>query len=346
MDKLNPLFLAVRGFLKVYLPTERKYSSHTIRAYKKSLDLLFDFVKAKNNIPLAKVKFEMIDRKMLSEFLDYLENERGCSISTRNHRLNCIRAFYNYAADEDITTVTHLEEIKKVDTAKVPEKLVSHMSETAIKAIIDQPNLDTQKGLRDMFIMLFLYKTGARIQELLDIRLCDLQFGKFPKVLLHGKGTKNRYVPLRDNITLHLKEYMKSFHPDADRYSDEYLFFVVRHGARKRMSEDNVRHFIHNYGVSARNVCLEVPENVHPHLFRHSCAMNLYQNGVELTLISQWLGHADLETTLIYAHADTEIKRKAIEKAVPEDSPLKEHVNSERYKISDDDTLKILCGLK
>ena len=191
-----------------------------------------------------------------------------------------------------------------------------------------------------------VYKTGARIQELLDIRLCDLQFGKAPKVLLRGKGGKNRHVPLRDNITSHLKEYLEAFHPDADRYSDEHLFFVIRNGAKKRMTEDNVRHFVHNYGETARKECLEVPENVHPHLFRHSCAMNLYQNGVELTLVSQWLGHSDLETTLIYAHADTELKRKAIEKAVPEDSPLREHVNSERYKIDDEDTLKVLCGLK
>jgi len=211
---------------------------------------------------------------------------------------------------------------------------------------VNQPNLNSLKGLRDMFIMLFLYKTGARIHELLNIRLSDVQFGKASKVLLRGKGEKNRHVPLRDNVTLHLKEYLQTFHPDADRYSDEHLFFVVRNGVKKRMTEDNVRHFVHNYGEAARKECLEAPENAHPHLFRHSCAMNLYQNGVELTLISQWLGHSNLETTLIYAHADTELKRKAIVKAVPEDSPLREHVNSERFKIDDEDTLKVLCGLK
>ena len=112
------------------------------------------------------------------------------------------------------------------------------------------------------------------------------------------------------------------------------------------MTEDNARDFIQKYGAKAKIACAEVPENVHPHLFRHSCAMNLYQSGVHLTLISEWLGHKNLETTLIYAHADTEIKRKAIEKAIPEDTPLKEHINSERYKINDEDELKRLCGLK
>ena len=139
---------------------------------------------------------------------------------------------------------------------------------------------------------------------------------------------------------------MATFHPNAGRYSDDFLFFVERSEKRKRMSEDNVRHFVGLYGEAARRDCKEVPENVYPHLFRHSCAMSLYQSGVELTLVSQWLGHSDLESTLIYAHADTELKRKAIGKSIPHDSPLREHTNSERYKVDDDETLKVLCGLK
>ena len=94
------------------------------------------------------------------------------------------------------------------------------------------------------------------------------------------------------------------------------------------MTADNVRYLLRKYGSQAREVCLEVPENVHPHLFRHSLAMSLYRNGVDLSLISQWLGHANIETTLIYAHADTEIKKRAIEQAVPNDSPLKSHLDA------------------
>ena len=124
------------------------------------------------------------------------------------------------------------------------------------------------------------------------------------------------------------------------------MFFTVRGNAKKRMTEANVRSIVRKYGKMAREVCSEVPENVHPHLFRHSWAMALYQNGVELTLISQWLGHAQFETTLIYAHADTEIKRKAIEQAIPESDPLKELLNPERYTVNDETLLKQLCGLR
>lgn len=346
MARLSPLFSLVHDFFKVYLPNERKYSPNTIRAYQKAMELLLDFVKKQKSIPLNKITFEMIDRKTLSQFLDHLESERKCSVSTRNHRLQCIRAFYNYAAESDVTTVVHWEEIKKVDVAREPKKMVEHMSETAVQAILAQPDTTKRKGLRDMFLMLFLYKTGARIQELLDIQLRDIQFGNAPRVVLHGKGSKVRSVPLRENTAQHLKEYLKMFHPDEGIYSEQYLFFVERGGMKKRMAEDTARHLVHTYGEVARLVCTEVPENVHPHLFRHSCAMSMYQNGVDLSLVSQWLGHAHLETTLIYAHADTELKRKAIEKSVPVDSPLKQHINADRYKVNDEDDLKLLVGLR
>ena len=346
MDKLTPFFKLIHNFFVVYLPNERRCSPNTVRSYRKAIELLLDFVKEKNNVHLSQISLSMITRDTISDFLDYLENERNCSVSTRNQLLHCIKAFYSYAANEDLTTIVHWEEIKKVPAAKEPQKLVEHMSENAIKSLLSQPDTSTEKGVRDMFIMLFLYKTGARVQELLDIRLRDIQFGQNPRVVLHGKGEKVRSVPLRENVVEHLKNYINLYHSNEGIYSEQYLFYSVRNGRQKRMTEQNIRCLVSKYGTMARKNCIEVPENVHPHLFRHSCAMILYQNGVDLTLISQWLGHSNLETTLIYAHADTEIKRKAIEKSIPTDSPLKEITNPERYMIDDENLLKRLCGLK
>lgn len=345
MAALNPLFLAIHDYLLVYLPEERKSSTNTIRAYRKSIELLLDFVKDATGLPLQEITFETIDRNMLSRFLQYLESDRNCSISTRNQRLNCIRSFYKYAAHEDIAIMTHLEEIQKVRPAKVAKTIVDHMSEKAVETILQQPDVNTVLGKRDAFMMLFLYKTGARVQELVDIRLCDLKIDSTSSVILHGKGAKTRLVPLRDTEVQHLKEYLSLFHPDSDLYSQDYLFYTIRNQQRKRMTEDNVRTIVRKYGKQARESCSEVPENVHPHLFRHSLAMLLYQNGMDLTLISQWLGHSNLETTLIYAHADTELKRQAMEKAVPEDSPMNNHLDSKRYKVSDEEMLKRLVGL-
>ena len=115
--------------------------------------------------------------------------------------------------------------------------------------------------------------------------------------------------------------------------------------AKKRMTEDNARSIVRKYGKQAQKFYNEVPENVHPHLLRHSLAMLLYQNGMDLNLVSQWLGHSNLETTFIYAQADTELKCRAMEKGVPEDSPLKEHFNSKRYKVSGEEMVKRLAGV-
>ena len=227
MGTLSPLFTLVRSFFLVFLPEEQKCSQNTIRSYRKSLELLFDFVKERNSVALNEITFEMMDRNTVSEFLSYLETERNCSISTRNHRLHCIRAFFKYAAQEDITVIAHLEEIQKVKRAKQPETIVEHMSEDAVQAILKQPDTYTEKGKRDAFLLLFLYKTGARVQELVDIRLCDIQLGKYPKVTIHGKGAKTRSIPLRDDVVQHLKKYLALFHPEQNLFSEQYLFYVT-----------------------------------------------------------------------------------------------------------------------
>lgn len=346
MGGLNPLFTLMHDYINDHLPNERRLSEHTARSYKKSLELLVDFVKESRGVALASVTFEMIDRSVLSAFLDHLERDRGNGVSTRNQRLKCIRAFYAYAAREDVTLVCHLEEISKVRPAKEEDDLVEHMCEGAVQSVLDQPDTATRIGLRDAVLMLFLYKTGARVQELVDVRICDLRLSGEPSVVLHGKGGKSRAVPLLDDVAENLGGYLARFHPGEGPRSQAHLFYTVRGGEKKRMTEQNVRELTAKYGAMARRANPEVPERVHPHLFRHSWAMALLRAGVELTLIQQWLGHAQLETTLVYARADTEMERRELEKSVPEDSPLRPFLNADRYAIDDDELLKRLVGLK
>lgn len=341
--KLNSLFELIQKYFVTYLPSVKKYSPNTIRAYKKALSMFLDYAQEKEGVKLRNLTFDKLDSETLTAFLDYLESDLGCSVSTRNHRLHCIRTFFSFAANEDINKVAYWEDIKSVKNAKDKKTIVEYMSETAVEAIIKQPDSSTNKGLQDMFLLLFLYHTAARVQELVDIQLHDIIITKTSTVVFHGKGGKDRIVPIRDNVVEHLNKYLLLFHKDSK--PTDYLFFSVRNGHHKRMTEDNVRKITSRYGSQARKECSDVPENVHPHLFRHSRAMHLYQHGVDLTLISQWLGHSQLETTLIYAHADTEMKRKAIEASVPEESPLKALLNSERMTIDDDQLLKELCGL-
>ena len=343
------MFGLVHDFFQVYLSKMLNRSPNTIIAYREALGALFDFVKADKGICLSEVTFEMIDHMMIAKFLDHLEIGRGCTIETRNHRLNRIRAFYKYAAKMEPTAVIHRNEILKVPLKKSTKPdIVEHMSEDAVKAILAQPDATTKKGLRDQFFMILLYDTAARIQEIMGIRFCDIKLGKTPKVTLHGKGGKTRIVPLMESTVEHFHNYAKVFHPGEGTYSEQYLFYVVRHGQKNKMHHDNARRFIYDYGVAAKKQYHEVPDVVHPHLFRHSRAMHLYQHGMELTLLAQWLGHAKIETSRIYygKQADTEQKRRAIANATDKNSPLASKLNADRFTVSDDDILKQLYGLK
>ncbi len=339
------LFTLVHDFFREHLTKLKKCSLNTITAYRESLNALFDFVKKERNIGLSDITFEMIDYNMVVQFLDYLETERGCSVSTRNHRLNRIRAFYKYAANMEPAAVIHQKEILKVPLKAIEQTdLIEYMSMDAVKAILQEPDTTTRKGLRDQFLMALLYDTGARIQELMGIRLQDIHLGKAPTVTLNGKGKKIRSVPLQDATIPLLKNYMNVFHSEESIYSEQSLFFILRSGRKKQMHHDTARRLIHEHGVRAREHCRDVPDNVHPHLWRHTRAMHLYQSGVALNLISQWLGHARLQTTLMYAKADTEMKRKAMAVANAA-GPLAEKLSMDRYKVSDDDLIRQLYGL-
>jgi site-specific recombinase XerD len=191
-----------------------------------------------------------------------------------------------------------------------------------------------------------MYDTGARVQEVIDISVSDLRFGKTPTVTLHGKGDKIRSVPLSEKTVDNLRLHLDICQVGSTQSHSIPLFFSTIGGVRKPLSLRRVRDMIKDYGVLARTRCAEVPENVYPHLLRHSRAMHLYQHGMDLTLVSQWLGHANLDTTLVYAHADTEQKRRAIAAATSDGKKSPANISPARFKVSDEDTLKRLSGLK
>ncbi len=339
------LFGLIHDFFKMYLPSQRQCSPHTLRAYQTAMETFLDFTTSQRGISLSEVSFEMLDRHMLTLFLDDIE-ARGCGVATRNHRLNCIRAFFTYVAHVNPITVIHKADIFKVPLKKRSESdVVEYLSERAIKALLEQPSPLTKKGLRDRFMILFMYDTATRVQGLLDVCLCDIRLGKTPTAALHGKGGKLYSVPLMKQTVEHFQNYCVAFHPDEDEYSRRPLFYTLRNGVEKPLDSSTVRKLIVSCGEQARECCSELPEHIYPHMLRHSRAMHLYQHGMDLTLVSQWLNHARLETTLIYAYADTEQKRKAIEAATPNSSPLKTKLNTNRFTVTDDDTLKKLYGL-
>jgi len=312
----NTLFQLIHDYLVLYLPKQRNASPNTIESCRTALNQLLDFMVAERGLTLKDISFECLNRDVLMAFLDYLTDNRNVSAATRNQRLACIRGFIRYSSARKPELVSLMVDLSAIPAQKdMTNTGVDYLSENAMQALLMQPDTSKLKGIRDLFFMVLMYDTAARIQEMIDIRICDIRTGNTPTVTLTGKGSKKRVVPLMGKTVLHFERYMSLFHPEESFNSTKYLFYVVRSKQHFQMSDDAVRRFLNKYAKAAHDHCSEVPDRIHPHLFRHSRAMHLYQRGMDLTLISQWLGHASIQSTLIYAHADTEQKRKAIELA-------------------------------
>lgn len=342
--KDEKLFKLIRNYLLVYLPVQREASPHTVTDYRTVLSQYLSFSAEKNGVKVNAVTFDMFNRKNVDAYLDHLTTEKKLSPATRNNRLAAIRAFVSYASaccPEYMALECELSAIKAQKDDLFSK--VAYMTENAVTALLNEPDPKTKIGLRDRTLMIFLYDSGARISEALGARLCDFKLDNSPQVLLFGKGNKVRTVPLMEKTVEHLRQYMNAFHKDESPASTVTLFYVLHKGEKEPMNDETVRVRLQKYAASAREKCSEVPQKVHPHLWRHTRAMHLYQHGMDLSLVSQWLGHANLSTSLVYAYADTEHKRDAIEKAMGG-----EHVgisDTTLCTVNDDELLKKLYGM-
>jgi integrase/recombinase XerD len=345
MKRDDSFFKHVRGFLTVYLPKNKCCSQNTVKAYRDTLNLFRKFMLEEKAISFTGINFDMINHEVIYEFLTWLQNTRGCEAATKNHRLAALKSFFHYCALEDPALMAVYLDIQNVRSRKVARNRVEFMSETALKTLLEQPDPETQSGLRDQFFMILLYDTGARIQEILDLKLKDIHLNdQTPSIYLTGKGNKTRAVPLMDKTIAHLQEYMKTFHSDGDLGNDQYLFYTLIKGLKGRMSEDNVSYFLKRYAASAHQVCSEVPLRMHAHLFRHTRAMHLYQAGIPLSYIKDFLGHVSINTTNIYASTDTSMMRAALEKIDKRDS--KQASTVEPIWQDNEEMILKLCGLK
>jgi len=336
------LFHSIREFLIVYLPQIRRKSSHTVKAYRDTLNLFILFLKETKNIDIFEFTTSFITGQTIMEFLTWLVEKRGCKVTTRNHRLTCIRSFCKYLSAADATLVPTLAEISSIaKAANTDDRNPVFLSEDEVKLVLSLPDTHNAIGIRDQLYLALLYDSGARNNEILSLKLQDVSFsGKNCTIHLLGKGNKTRLIPISESVAKMMKRYWAIFHQDSN--PNQYLFYTVHHKSKHKMSADNVARFMATYERLAQKSHPSIP-HLHPHLFRHARALHLYRAGMPLSLVGEWLGHAQLETTLIYAYADTEMKRKAIEKATEEGNPLVE-IETPHF-INDEDNIKQLYGL-
>lgn len=348
MNKESKLFFKMtQNFLVSYLPGQKGSSDHTVRAYKTSLNQFLDYICKTRSIKLQDFHFGFIKREMVEEFLQYLENEKHYSVSTRNLRLASIKSFCKFAAQRDITIMSSYQDVSLVPIKKEPDHEIEVFSEDALQAMLDAPDITRKNGRRDRVFMIFLYDTAARLQEVLDLRLSDLTLdpknvtGK-SSVTIMGKGRKYRKVPLMTKTVEHLQNYIGHFHKSGN---DAPLFYIMRKGQKEPLSQDAVQKFIHKYAILAKENCSEVPDKPYPHMFRHTRATDLYRGGMPISLVSEWLGHEDIKTTMkYYASANTEMKAKAVEKATSSLNPIIQAKVQHDLEY-DDETIRKLYGL-
>lgn len=336
------LVRAINGFFYIYLPKQKCFSKNTVGSYKTAFNLFLDYMLEQHNFSLHQMTLDDLNKDTLSGFVDWLAAARKNSPGTCNQRLMAFRSFAKYLGIRDFSLASVYADVCSVPTKKTSAKIVDFLSEEGLKTLLMQPDTSKRVGIRNQCFMCLMYDTAARCQELLDFRLKDLSLtGNAPFVYLTGKGNKTRAVPLMKTTVQYLLNYLKVFHPEHKK-PDDYLFYTISHGGRHSMSQDTVQLFIKNYGRAAREICPDIPERVHPHQLRHTRAIHLYRGGMPLSILSEFLGHASEETTRIYAYADTEMKRKAIEKATPKNIPGNE---APIWDTSDDEVLRKLAGL-
>lgn len=341
---MNKFYKTIKSFLTVFLPKQKCYSENTIVSYRYTLNLLIEFLSKEKGYSIEEIGFEIFNHSLIVEFLNWLQASRNNSISTQNQRLNSLRTFFKYACIIDCSLISLYMELQKIPLKKEHYLPVEFLSKESLKALLNEPDLTSAKGLRNRFFMILLYDTAARCQEILDLRLNDIVLSdKTPFLYITGKGNKTRTVPLMKKTIEHLNQYLEIYHPTEHRNKNDYLFYTVIHDKKNQMSPDTVAYFMKKYGQSAATKVSDMPYKIHPHQMRHTRAIHLYRDGMPLPLLSEFLGHKNLDTTNIYAYADTEMKRNAIEKTTLPSAPTSD---IEPIWKNNTEMLLKLCGLK
>jgi site-specific recombinase XerD len=343
--KGKSLFVSIREYLGTYLPRVRCRSADTVRTSMTTLDLLVDFFELVLHIDIFSLATKDLTQTNIRSFIDWLVTERGNKPSTANQRLSRIKAFLGYLMRHcDPSDIAMLAEVKDVSGfPEVTDDVPKSLSIEEVKLLLNAPDMTFPIELRDAVFMTLLYDTGCRDSEIRSLLLKNITIGASSgNIRVVGKGNKARLVPVSDQMILLLKKYLTVFHPEKDPSS--LLFFVEKKGkVHQKMSNDTSLRICKKYAKRVRETVEGYP-HVHAHVLRHSRAQNLYDAGMSLPLVCDWLGHSDMEVTRVYARASLEMKRKAVEKATAGKDPILP-IEQPLY-ANDKETIKRLYGLK
>jgi integrase/recombinase XerD len=304
---------ALREFFADHLPRVRGMSPHTVCSYRDAIALLLRFLTKRRHRDVVRLDFNDLSPDDVLAFLEHLESERHNAAPTRNARLAAIHAFVRFAGANHPEHLELCQRILAVPFKRAQPRLVEYLEAREIAAILAAPDRETRDGRRDHALLLALFNTGARVQEILDVRPADLQLVRPFQARLRGKGRKERLCPLWPRTAKILRAFLVEHGIDAA--STQQLF---RNRRGEPLTRFGVRYLLAKYAKDATATAPTLDgKRVHPHVIRHTTAVHLLQAGVDLVTIGHWLGHASVETTNRYATVDLEVKRAAIAKAHP-----------------------------
>ena len=301
-------------FLGKYLPGEKNASQHTIQSYSVTFKLLLSFLEQTKAITPERLSMEDLTHDTIIDFLNWIESTRNCAVSTRNQRLVAIHSFVRFVQKQSPEKLFEFQKILNIPDKKYAKTVVPFLTGEEMKILLSTPTPSTQNGLRDMALMAVLYDSAARVQEIIDLKIKALRLDKLAVITLHGKGQKSRHVPIMKRTKNLLESHLRFRSINNGVSSGEQYVFVNQKG--QQLTRWGISYIINKY-VSLARLCdgFDVSFSITPHVFRHSKSVHLHQSGVNIVYIRDFLGHSDCSTTQIYAKADTETRRKALEAA-------------------------------
>jgi len=310
MKKLIKPLEKLSDFFDVYLTEIKGLSQNTITSYKYAFQLLFEYVYENQGTTPDKVTFDTLSHGTITSFLYWLETNRNCSIQTRNQRLAAIVSFAKFIVKDNAMEATRFcSEVLNIPKKKMPKnKTIKYFTKSEITILLSLPNTDRKLGHRDAVLMSVLYASGARAQEICDLKISDVNFGLQQTTLrLVGKGNKGRVVAIPEKCAKLLKHYINSSNENKSR--ELHVFSSQTH---EHMTISCVEGIVAKYLKIAKfeNPNMFIHGNYSPHTFRHSIAVHMLECGTPLPVIKAFLGHSSIETTLRYATVTPELANK------------------------------------
>ena len=319
----TPLAPHITAFFQQRLPIERRASENTRDSYAYAFQLLLTFASRRVKVTPSQLSLEQIDAPLVLDFLNDLETTRGNGPSSRNIRLAAIKSFMHFLEYRVPSVIEQIRRILAIPAKKAESRLVRHLTAEEIQALLDAPDPTGRRGIRDRAMLHLCYAGGLRVSELINLRLDDLKFEPQANVLVHGKGRRQRCLPLWKTTTAALRAWLavRGTMPVPE-------LFVSARG--ESLTRSGFEYILRKHIRTAKQHCKSLAtKRVSPHVLRHSCALSILQATKDLRKVSLWLGHAHLQTTEVYTRVDPSVKLEAMESVLPP------KLRSGRFKATD-----------